>query len=264
MDTAFKNKSPLLRNRSVVQSFCTLAARFVENDNQNGAEGEFFDFINAFMEELARQVEMGQQADDFDYLEFQQTINANVKGAAKQRHQILMRKMIVSRPDLADRLGPAIVMQSGAKSCIPGIVDRIAGQITTLNSKYASLNGSELFKTTNKTTAALSVIRQPIQDHGEYGTLVDSLYFLLWESSGDRLSVRPQAFSDIRDLRTELRHDIDHGKSRKVVAKRKKLAEVFRRYSGETNPGTMAPHKFPLVHAALLTEVEKGLRAVSV
>jgi len=38
---------------------------------------------------LSRQVELGHEATDSDYLTFQRTVNANVKSGAKTRQQIL-------------------------------------------------------------------------------------------------------------------------------------------------------------------------------
>ena len=80
-----------------------------------------------------------------------------------------------------------------------------------------------------------------------YRALVDDLYFLFHEGPADRLQGhRATAFSDIGSLRTELRHDTDHGKPRRVRAKRKKagtyLQEVFR---GKQSSGDYPPNDSP-------------------
>ena len=75
-----------------------------------------------------------------------------------------------------------------------------------------------------------------------YRALVDDLYFLFHEGPADRLQGhRATAFSDIGSLRTELRHDTDHGKPRRVRAKRKKAGHTFKKYSGASSPVGLPP-----------------------
>jgi len=70
-------------------------------------------------------------------------------------------------------------------------------------------------------------------------------------------------FVDVNDLRTELRHDVDHGKSGKVRAKRKKLGLTFHKYSGTHSPEALAPERFAAVQTKLLLALENDLRQLA-
>ena len=72
----------------------------------------------------------------------------------------------------------------------------------------------------------------------------------------------PKSFTDINALRTDLRHDVDHGIARKVKTKRRKIGKTFEEYAGCGTPETMEPTKFPLVQANLLAAIEGDLRVL--
>ncbi len=83
---------------------------------------------------------------------------------------------------------------------------------------------------------------------------------LFHESVGSRLlGIAPQSFVDINALRTDLRHDVDHGKKGKVKSKRMRIASAFRRYSGINSPGGMAPERFVVFQANLLSAIKLEL-----
>ena len=64
----------------------------------------------------------------------------------------------------------------------------------------------------------------PVNDLPGYMNVIDNLYFLFHEGPSDRLDGQNvPAFSDVNDLRTDLRHDVDHGKEGKPRAKRRKV-----------------------------------------
>jgi len=132
-----------------------------------------------------------------------------------------------------------------------------------LNKKYASSSGEDLFKATNKTAQALLRIRKPAKRLGEYEDFIDDLYFLLRESVGSRLgSTWPDSFSDVNDLRTDLRHDVDHGDAGKVRSKRRKISKAFAKYAGAGTPATIEPAKFPLIQSNIMGAIVGDLRAL--
>jgi hypothetical protein len=144
-----------------------------------------------------------------------------------------------------------------------GLGDSIAQLIDQLNKKYTANNGEDLFKATNKTTQALLRIRKLANSLDEYKDLVDELYFLFRESAGSRLDDNwPDSFADVNMLRTDLRHDVDHGGVGKVRSKRRKIGKTFEKYAGIRNPETLEPAKFPLVQSNLLGAIESDLRTL--
>jgi hypothetical protein len=251
----------LLRNRTIVQSVLSLVCRLIQTGKVGGREKRVCKFIVGFLEELNRQVELGQRATDSEYLEFQRTVNANIKGGARIRQQILLRKLFVADPKFVEMLDPAAVAESGLKASIASDAAEIIALVGKLNEQYSAQHGEDLFKATNKTAQAQSNIGKTVADFDEYKALIDDLYFLFWEGIGTRLDGRvPGSFTDVNSLRTGLQHDVDHGKRKKVKAKKKKIGEVFAKYAGAPSPAGLAPERFIVVQANLLAALKQDLR----
>lgn len=262
-DRAFSSRSTYLRSRTIAQSLITLACRLVETDRSDGLESELRVFFENFSRELSRQVELGQSATDSDYVMFQRSVNANVKSGPKTRHEILLRKLLAKSPKLADIFDPTIVAQSGTASRVEQLGDSVQELIETANNSYAAKHGEDLFKATNKTARALARMGKPLKDLKGYKGLIDDLYFLFRESPGQRLGATwPESFADINTLRTELRHDVDHGDTKKIRTKRKKAGTTFAKYAGSGTAETLEPSRFVLVQANLMTAIEADLKAL--
>lgn len=75
----------ITRNRSTTQSLINLAARLVEHVSAPTNQESFGSFTEHFSNELADQVELGQEATDSDYLAYQRTVNANIKSGPRIR-----------------------------------------------------------------------------------------------------------------------------------------------------------------------------------
>jgi hypothetical protein len=263
LDSIFIETDPLLRNRTMVQSFFTFVLRLSENTSMTAHTQRIRKFISSFVAELNKQVELGQRANDPGYIEFQKTVSANVRGAAKTRQTILLRKLFILDPGFVDCLDPAAIAESGVTADIANSGRSISETIGRINEAYAAKHGEDLFKATNKTAQAFTVFTKPATDLPSYTRLVDHLYFVFHEGVGDRLEgKKPQSFVDVNSLRTDLQHDVDHGKPGKVRAKRRKLSQAFQKYSGMITPSTLAPEKYPLVHAALLSVLAADLRSI--
>jgi hypothetical protein len=263
LNKAFKGKGSSLRTRTIVQSLITLTCKLVGTGRSKGYEAKMRKFFEAFMGELAEQVEMGQSAIDSDYVAFQRSVSANVKGGARTRQEILLRKLFRIAPELSEVFDPSIVAESGVSGRVAALGESISELVSQLNGKYAAKTGDDLFKATNKTTQAMLRIRKPVKDLDGYKAFVDDLYFLFRESVGTRLGTTwPQSFGHVNDLRTDVRHDVDHGDAGKVRAKRRKAGATFNLYAGSGTPDTIEPVKFPLVQSNLLGAVEGDLRSL--
>ena len=204
---------------------------------------------------------MGQTATDTDYVTFQRSVNANVKGGAKTRQEIILRKLCRIAPALADAFDPSIIAQSGVSGHISTLGDSIAQLIEQINKAHAAKTGEDLFKPTTKTTQALLTIRKPARKVADYEALIDDLYFLFRESVGTRLNgAWPPSFAHVNDLRTDLRRDVDHGDASKVRSKRRKAGATFNLYAGGGTPDTIEPVKFAMIHANILGAIDADLR----
>lgn len=261
LDKAFGGHGETLRTRTVVQSLISLTCKLVATGKAYGLEPRVRHFFETFAAELARQVELGQSATDSDYIVFQRSVSANVRGGAKMRHEILLRKLFLLAPEIADAFDPSIVAESGVAGRISALGESIAELVHQMNKKHSASHGEDLFRATNDTVHALTRIRKPAKKLEDYGKLVDDLYFLFRESLGDRLGgTWPESFSDVNLLRTDRRHDTGHGSRGKVRSKRRKIGSVFAKYAGSGTCDTIAPAKFPLVQANLMGAIEGDLR----
>lgn len=265
LDCAFAGKASELRNRTFVQSIATLASTIVRSGNSTGTEDQFRQFVASFAKELSRQIEMGLSATDSDYIQFQRSVNANVRGAAKTRHTILLRKLLQFDPSFLEALGPSAVSASGLTSEAKRLADVVGTLVEAANEHFSAVNGVDLIKPTNKTVSAIRSLNKPIRNYSEYSEFISNLYFIFWEGIGGRLKPKiPSSFVDINTLRTDLQHDLDHGKQRKVAAKRKRSSATFKKYASASTPKTAAPENFPLLQVSLLHQIEKDLRALLV
>lgn len=263
LHTAFSANANTLRTRTIVQSLLTLTCKLIDTGRFKGNEVKLRQFFDTFMSELARQVEMGQSATDSDYVRFQQSVSANTKGAARTRQEILLRKLFLLAPELAEIFDSSVVAESGVSGRIGNLGKSIADLVGLTNAKYAASHGEDLFKPTSKTTQGLLRIQKPVRDLDDFKNLVDDLYFLFRESAGSRLTDRwPKSFIHLNDIRTDLRHDLDHGDAGKVRAKRRRAGKTFQLYAGSGTPYTLEPVKFPLVQSALLSAIEGDLRKI--
>lgn len=260
----FVVRSPLLKNRTVVQSLATFASRLIAGGKAKGEEKRLLKFFEYFMGELGRQVELGETATDTDYIRFQRSVNANVRSGARIRHEVFLRKLLTFDPSSFDFLDPTAVAEGGPTGSIREAGERIVALITAINEAYAAQHGEDLFKATNRTTSALSRIGKRIGDLNDYQQLLDDLYFLFRESLGQRLATEmPSSFGHVNQLRTDVKHDVDHGELKKVSAKKKKIGATFKQYSGGPSPFTLAPERFPLLQANLLAALESDLRILA-
>ncbi len=252
------------RNRTIVQSVITFICHLQRAGLTSSHYKEVKEFIEFFLNELSRQVELGQQATDPDYLSFQRTVNANVRSGAQTRQTVLLRKFFRYNPTFFSEMSHSTELYAGINADLGRISDLIREHITACNDRYASSHGKDLFKPTNKTSNAINSIAKPINSIDQYKEFVDNLYFIFRESVGQRLKDQiPSSFSDVNDLRTMLQHDVDHGKASRAAAKRKKLATTFRKYVGVSSPDAVDPAQFPLAQVNILDALEGDLRGLA-
>jgi hypothetical protein len=264
LNRAFPKQTDNLRSRGVAQSLITLTCKLVATGHSAGTERELRKFFEDFSLGLSHQVELGQAATDSDYVTFQRSVNTNLKSGPKARHEILLRKLLAKSPKLAGTFEPTVIAESGTPGRITKLGDSIRDLTHTANKAHAAQHGEDLFKATNNTAHALTRIGKPISGLDGYKELLDDLYFLFRESVGQRLGADwPSSFVDVNTLRTEVRHDVDHGEPGKVRAKRRKSGAAFVKYAGSNGtPETIEPSLLVLVQANLLAAIEADLIAV--
>jgi hypothetical protein len=266
LDGLNEDQKRRFRNRTFVQSALTLTCRLVDSiKGKPSDEARLGVFFLQFLTELNRQIELGNRATDKDYLEFQRTVNANIKKGARIRQVILTRKLLAAFPQMAESLDGIAIGEVASASSVKMLATTISETVASLNSQYAAKNGCDLFKPTNRTVQAQHSLGVLIKDFPGYRVLIESLYFLFHEGPSDRLKgqILP-AFSDVNDLRTDLQHDLDHGKASKAKAKRRKIGAAFQKYSGVPTPESLDPEKFVIVQANLLSALINDLNSIKI
>ena len=256
---AVPDKSPAFRSRSMTQSFITMICHLHEKDALKGKEAQIEKFANSFVSGLASEVEKGQGANDSDFIAFQKSVNANVKSGPVIRNKVLFRKLFQFDPSFLEAADSAAAAAADFTGEIANVAKEIRAAIAVLNDVYASKQGVDFFKATNKTATAQAAIGETILSHDDYQKLISHLYFLFWEAAGSKMADKPTSFADVNTLRTEQEHDVDHGNAGKVKGKKLKHSGVFIKYSGLTSPLIAAPAHFPLFQLALLRALRGDL-----
>lgn len=262
--SAIPDKSPAFRSRSMTQSFITMICHLYGKDALNGKEAQIAKFAETFISGLAGEIEMGQSATDSDFISFQKSINANVKSGPITRDRVLLRKLFQFDPTFLESAEADAAAAADFTGEISDVAKRIRSSISAINDVYSAKHGSDLFKATNKTVEAQTVMGETAKSYSDYKKLVESLYFLFWEGPGSRLSEMPDSFKDVNTLRTEEEHDVDHGKTSGVKSKKIKHGEIFRKYSGVLSPAIAAPAQFPLLQLALLRAINNDMQTLLV
>ncbi|RWQ31750.1 MAG: DUF262 domain-containing protein [Mesorhizobium sp.] len=257
---SFPESQTLFRNRTIIQSILTLVCHLQTAGIKKEQEPLLKEFIDLFLAELRKQVELGQKATEPDFLVFQRTVNANVKSGAKTRQAILLRQLFRKFPEFFSVLSHTAGVTDGMKTERAALSKSVRELVSSINERYAAKHGHDLFKPTNKTATALTAIGSPLTSLDEYKKFIEHLYFVVREGIGQRLDGNlPESFIHINDLRTALQHDVDHGKSGKAAKKRMELAAVFRSYSGSPSPDAVDPAQFALVQVNILAAVTSDL-----
>jgi len=223
--------------------------------------GEFFD---GFSKDLRTEVEKGQDATDNDLILYQQAVSYATaeRESIEKRNEILIRKLILSEPSFAQLLLKKEAMEKSLEKQIQASANNIGTLIYESNEIYRSKKGEDLFKATNETAKGLRTISEPVKEQTSYGQFIDALYKIIYEgsASGNRIGQPlPDIVKDINVLRTDLYHDIDHGKRSKVRSKELSVAKIIKRYSGKSSIALLGKEDFLAMQLGILKDLEDYL-----
>jgi hypothetical protein len=260
---ALPKSATITRNRSTTQSLINLACRLVEHGDPAQKSTQFGQFSAFFSQQLAEQVELGQDATDPDYLGYQRTVNANVKTGPKTRQTILLRKLFLFDPSFADLFEASTVASSDVDGQTKGVAAEIRTILLDVNEMYAAKNGTDLFNISNKTTKALAVIGETAKTYDKFSMLISNLYFIFRESLGKKLTPLPQSFVDVNDLRISLQHDLDQEGPSQAAKKKVKHGTTFEKYSGIGSPSVAGPQRLSIAQLKLLSALRDDLFAIA-
>jgi len=269
MNRIFSSKSEALRNRASIVSFCNLVSQVQTSGQLRKIEKRLGEFFEKFSRDLTAEVEKGQKATDKDLIEYQQAVNYGTadKESIERRRDILVKKLILFEPSLA----PCFLKEGSAERSLEKQIRELVISCSELvyrhNEQYRSKHGEDLFKATNETTKGWKLLESTIRDEHPYGQFVDALYKIIYEGSGSGVrlgATLPSTVKDIIVLRTDLRHDIDHGKRSKIKAKERQLAETIKKYAGKPSIALLGKEDFLALQLSVLDGLKNCLNTLKV
>lgn len=120
----------------------------------------------------------------------------------------------------------------------------IISKIEYINDLYLRKGEKVLFTPTNKTFKAVSCLSTAFSvDDITFGNVIDSLYMLLYEGSGEAKRITSllekeecTTLWNIKHIRTDFRHDIEHGDEKKYLQKSKSIGDAYKAICGKSKP----------------------------
>ncbi len=121
----------------------------------------------------------------------------------------------------------------------------IIDTVVKINQTTQRSGGEDVFKPTNRTLKAASLIPTVVADsESSFAEIIDGLYFLLYEGAGSaNLRLCGMASDDdltplwhLKQLRLHFRHDIEHGNKSSVLKKYEKIDRAFMAIIGTKKP----------------------------
>lgn len=276
MNTIFQTKTSAFKNRASVISFYLLLSELFKNKIKldEKLRKTLKDFYVNFQQELKNEIEKGAKATDTELIVYQSKVNqaADSKDSILKRHQILRRRLILFNESFKDYLPleekEEELTELQKKDCIRQLTDDIIEKITGINKAYSINNQEDLFKPTSEILSCLKVISTPVTSKEEFGTFIDSMYKLFYEGSGSLnripkdLIKEDSILLEIKHLRTEFRHDIEHGNRKDIEHKREIISEICKKYTGEKTLDKANNKDFILAQNLILTKTNKILQEI--
>lgn len=144
----------------------------------------------------------------------------------------------------------------------------IPQKIEYINELCMTMGKESIFKPTTKTyTSVQCLLTSFSADNTTFGCVIDSLYMLLYEGSGSAkriLEVLPDAdctvLWNIKHIRTDFRHDIEHGDEKKYLKKKRQIGCAYQAICGKPRP--LKQKDWVTAHSELFTQVNEFLQSI--
>lgn len=144
----------------------------------------------------------------------------------------------------------------------------IPQKIEYINELRMATGQTPIFKPTTKAYTAIQCLSTSFStDNITFGCVIDSLYILIYEGSGsakrilDILSdTECAALWNIKHIRTDFRHDIEHGDEKKYLAKKQQIGCAYQAICGKPRP--LKQRDWVTAHFTLLKQVNELLQSI--
>jgi len=196
---------------------------------------------------LKEEVEKGAKASDTEYVVYQSKVTQGADNitSIKLRTSILKRKLIEYDTSFSGMFdineSEEELSKLKRKDTIKELSDTCILSISNINKIYKSKNGEDLFKTTNEVLTGSLTISNPVDSEDEFKKIIDALYKIIYEGSGtlkripNELLPDDSIYFDIKHLRTDFFHDIEHGDKKKILKKENIIKGIYEKYLGKSS-----------------------------
>lgn len=249
MNEIFDSRTSAFRNRASIVSFYLLLSEFANHGAELNTEfgQKMKKFYIQFIRDLQNEIQKGADAKDTELIVYQSKVNqaADSKDSILERHQILKRRLIGYNEyfkkflDFSEIDEEIVTLKK--KDNINDLTDSCIELVTSINKICTSKNLEDLFKITTEVLKCYPIIRTPQNSQDDFKKLIDSLYKIFYEGSGslkripDNLLVENSVFFDIKHLRTNIFHDIEHGKESNIEKKKQIISNIYMKYAEKTS-----------------------------
>jgi len=99
----------------------------------------------------------------------------------------------------------------------------------------------------------------------DFGDFVDALYEIVYEGSGS-LNRIPEKFKNedsilfvIKFIRTDIRHDLEHGDQKEVARKKQRLVGIYQSYTNKTSLDSLRENELRQLQIKMLRNLSSFL-----
>jgi hypothetical protein len=137
--------------------------------------------------------------------------------------------------------------------------------MANMNKVYDSKKGEDLFKLTNELIISMPKIGNSINSKEEYKFFIDALYKIFYEGSGTLKRIPTSKINDnsifieIKHLRTDVFHDVEHGKHQDIKKKKKIISDIYYKYCAKKTFNLLNPSDLRTLQSKLLNNLNDEL-----
>lgn len=277
MDQIFDARSSSFKNRAAVMSFYLLVTQLIDKNFEFNelSMKKLKQFYITFNTQLQEEIEKGADAKDSELIVYQSKVNqaADSKDSIKKRDQIIKRRLMQydvsfkSFLDIAESEDELIELK--IKEEIKNLADECVNNIASINKIYSVNNeGQDLFKTTTEFLRGITIIGSRINSKNDFEKFIETLYKMFYEGTGS-LNRIPRAllndnsiFFDIKHLRTDVSHDIQHGEELDITKKRDIITKIYTKYVAKTSVEELDENDLLVIQREILKNLRKELLSI--
>ena len=274
LNRSFNSRASELSNRASVVSLYLLVSDLLDKTSLEGKEKSINKFYIDFLRKLRAEVQKGALARDVELILYQSAVNqaADSKESIQRRHDILMKRLADFDSDFEqfmekDAVNDRLLALENERE-MRTLSNDIFGLLSDCNSVCSSKSKKEIFQITSKAFRRISDIDKLVTTKDEFGNFIDALYEMVYEGSGSLKRI-PSSFKKngfigftVKIVRTDLRHDLEHGDEKEIKKKRARLSEIYKQYAGKTSFSSLENKDLFVIQRKILQDVKSFLTAL--